>query len=262
MVCWTCTQGCATIAFLWPTAIECPVFSFSPVALFECTVHVCGCARAYVCFSAHVYSFSTANTLHSIEEECVCARGIMVIRVVLQAMSQGHLLVDNIDKYVHTGRGVMVYIAFISDGENTSVTDEELRRGVDVLLQTKIFTHFSPEKMITRPLSLEECPEMDILIVPQASLGGKVKGRSVQFHQLVPKDVSAALYDRFCHFVRVARGVDETRVDANGASLSEEHVPEAASWIKYNSRVISGTFGNRQGLRFETDGPFTHTFDI
>ncbi|GET92403.1 hypothetical protein, conserved [Leishmania tarentolae] len=185
----------------------------------------------------------------------------MPIRIVLQAMDQGHLLVNNVDKYVRTGRGVMVYIAFLSDKDGAPITDEALRHAVNMLLQTKIFTHLSPEKMVTRPQSLEECPEMDILIVPQASLGGKTKGHSVQFHQLVAKDVGAALYDRFCHFVRVARGVDESRVDINGASLDED-VPKAEGWIKYNSRVISGTFGNRQGLRFESEGPFTHMFDI
>ncbi|KAG5494068.1 hypothetical protein JKF63_01902 [Porcisia hertigi] len=186
----------------------------------------------------------------------------MVIRLVLQAMDQGHLLVNNIDRYVRTGRGVMVYIAFLADGDNNQITDEALQRSVDVMLRTKIFTHFSPEKMISRPQSLEECPEMDILIVPQASLGGKVKGRTVQFHQLVAKDVGTALYDRFCHYVRVARGVDETLVDVNGAPLSQDEAPNAEGWIKYNSRVISGTFGNRQGLRFESEGPFTHSFDI
>lgn len=187
----------------------------------------------------------------------------MTIRVVLQAMDQAHLLVDNLERYVRAGRGVMVYIAFLADDDGTPITDDALRHGVEVLLQTKIFTHFSPEKMISRPQSLDESPEMDILIVPQASLGGKVKkGHSVQFHQLVAKDVGATLYDRFCHFVRVARGVDVARVDANGAPLDEADAPKAQGWIKYNSRVISGTFGNRQGLRFETEGPFTHTFDI
>ncbi|KAG5467976.1 hypothetical protein LSCM4_01063 [Leishmania orientalis] len=195
-------------------------------------------------------------------KKCVCVRHIMTIRVVLQAMDQAQLLVDNIEKYVRAGRGAIVYIAFLADGDGTEITDEAVRHSVDILLQTKIFTHFSPEKMITRPQSLEECPEMDILIVPQASLGGKLKGRSVQFHQLVDKAVGAALYGRFCHFVRVARGVDETRVDANGAPLNQEDAPNAGGWIKYNSRVISGTFGNRQGLRFESEGPFTHAFDI
>lgn len=187
----------------------------------------------------------------------------MTIRVVLQAMDQGYVLVDNDEKYVRAGRGVMVYIAFLVDDSGDTISDDDLRHGVDVLLHTKIFTHFSPEKMITRPQSLAEVPEVDILIVPQASLGGKVKkGHSVQFHQLVPKDVGAALYDRFCHFVRVARGVDLATVDANGAPLNEADAPKAEGWIKYNHRVISGTFGNRQGLRFESEGPFTHTFDI
>ncbi|KPA82429.1 hypothetical protein ABB37_03498 [Leptomonas pyrrhocoris] len=187
----------------------------------------------------------------------------MTIRVVLQAMDQGYLLVDNDEKYVRAGRGVMLYIAFLADAKDGTISDAELQRAVDVLLQTKIFTHFSPEKMITRPQSLAECPEMDILIVPQASLGGKVKkGHSVQFHELVPKDVGAALYDRLCHFIRVARGVNEALVDANGAPINEDDAPKAEGWIKYSGRVISGTFGNRQGLRFESEGPFTHVFEI
>ncbi|KPI86728.1 hypothetical protein ABL78_4198 [Leptomonas seymouri] len=186
----------------------------------------------------------------------------MVIRMVLQAMDQAHLLVDNDEKYVRAGRGAMIYIAFLSNESNETISDDALRRGVDAVLRTKIFTHFSPERMITRPQSLEECPDMDILIVPQASLGGKVKGNSIQFHQLVPKDVGAALYDRFCHFIRVARGVDETRVDANGAPTEEKDAPKSEGWIKYDHRVISGTFGNRQGLRFESEGPFTHILEI
>lgn len=188
----------------------------------------------------------------------------MTIRVVLQAMDQGHLLVDNDAKYVRTGRGVMIYVAFLTN-KNDAFTDETLQRAVDVLLDTKIFTHFSPEKMITRPQSLRECPEMDILIVPQASLGGKVKkGHSVQFHDLVAKDIGTHLYERFCYLMRAARGVDEGDVDANGVCLAsaEETLANEERWIKYNGRVVCGTFGNRQGLRFESEGPFTHSFDI
>lgn len=212
----------------------------------------------------------------------------MPIRVILQSISQASLLVDNEQKYVHCGRGVLVYVAFIKadtapkqrprgsteesvDDHSDGITDEDVAQAVCTLLDTSIFTHFSPERMVARAQSLAESPQMDIMIVPQASLGGKInkKGHTVQFHHLVSKDIGEALYNRFCHHFRVARGVNEDEVDANGVSLkaAEEGLCTTTSnrsekWVKYNGRVISGTFGNRQGLYMESDGPFTHTFDF
>ncbi|XP_050340533.1 putative D-tyrosyl-tRNA(Tyr) deacylase 2 [Bactrocera neohumeralis] len=196
----------------------------------------------------------------------------MPIRVILQGISQASLLVDNDEKYVHCGRGVLVYVAFLKPDKDTGgITDEDVARAVHTLLETNIFTHFNPEKMVARAQSLAECPKVDIMIVPQASLGGKInkKGHSVQFHHLVSKDIGEALYERFCHHFRVARGINEEVVDANGVSLNaaeeglcttESNKPE--KWVKYDGRVVSGTFGNRQGLFIESDGPFTHTFDL
>lgn len=209
----------------------------------------------------------------------------MPIRVILQGIAQASLLVDNEEQYVHCGRGVLMYVAFIkpdkkqphhddeaADKDHTGgISDEDVANAVEVLMQTRIYTHFSPETMATHAQSLEECPQVDIMIVPQASLSGKInkKGHSVQFHGLVSKDVGGALYERFCHHIRVARTIDEERIDVNGVPLDVQPGDPVRSatqrpekWIKYNGHVLSGTFGNRQGLCLESDGPFTHTFDF
>lgn len=184
---------------------------------------------------------------------------LMPIRVIIQAVDQASILVDNERKYVRTGRGVLIYVAFIND-QSAVTGEEEVQRAVNTLLDTKIFPHLSPERMNTSPQSLRECPAADIMIVPQASLAGKIKGHAVQFHRLPDKSEGLRLYNHFCHLVRIARDVNEDEVDTNGSPLAGG-VP-SEGWLKNQARVVSGTFGNRQGLRFESEGPFTHTFDL
>ncbi|EPY33790.1 ubiquitin-like protein 5 [Strigomonas culicis] len=214
-----------------------------------------------------------------------------MIRVVLQSMDQGSLLIDNESKYVRCGRGVLMYVAFLDashaktndatteHGDHASILDDErLQKAVNTLLRTKIFTHFSPEQMSNQAQSLEEVPRMDLLVVPQASLAGKInkKGNTVQFHSLIKnKETCESLYYRFVHLLRVARNVNEEEIDINGLPLHESHFVEMdddgninpnrnhhRDWLKYNGRVVCGTFGNRQGLRFASEGPFTHSFDL
>ncbi|EPY25868.1 ubiquitin-like protein 5 [Angomonas deanei] len=217
----------------------------------------------------------------------------MTIRIILQAMDQAALLVDNCHKFIRCGRGVLIYVAFLQEkddlGNDVAISDERLDTAVQTIIKTKIFTHFSPEKMLTRAQSMEESPLIDTMIVPQASLAGKLKkGNTVQFHSLIKnKEVGEALYYRFVQKFREARGVDTTRIDINGLPLDYEYtapvddnledvvVPPqsnkehqlltgnlSAGWLKYNNRVICGTFGYRQGLQLESSGPFTHTFDL
>lgn len=192
--------------------------------------------------------------------------------MVLQAIDQASLLVDNESQYVTAGRGVLIYVSFVKNAEGAAeITTEVMDRAVETVLQTKIFTHFCPERMVTGPQALVDHPHVDIMIVPQASLGGKPKGRAMQFHQLLPKDKSEEAYDEFCHRIRLARGVDEETVDVNGARLPETlkkrpnvtgETEDGRPWLKYDGRVVCGTFGNRQGLRMDSDGPFSHYLEI
>jgi len=122
----------------------------------------------------------------------------------------------------------MMYVAFLDSshtqaneegaehGDHTAIFDDErLQKAVNTLLKTKIFTHFTPEQMNNQSQSLQDVPQMDLLVIPQASLAGKInkKGNSVQFHSLIKnKETGESLYYRFVHFLRVARNVDENEI--------------------------------------------------
>lgn len=74
-----------------------------------------------------------------------------------------------------------------------------------------------------------------VLVVPQATLGGRVKGKSLQYHGNIAPQAGAQLYSTF------VKELEEV--------LGEE-------------RVRSGTYGARQVLSTTTTGPYTHSFDI
>ena len=68
----------------------------------------------------------------------------------------------------------------------------------------------------------------------QATLGGKLKGSAVQYHSNVAPEEGEQLYTEFCR-----------QVEQAGAGP-----------------VSSGQFGARQVLNMETQGPYSHVFDI
>lgn len=86
--------------------------------------------------------------------------------------------------------------------------------------------------------SLLELPG-SLLIVPQATLGGKAKGRAMQYHNNVNKEDGLRLYTAF-------------------VSLCEQEVAAAAAGVT----VRHGTYGNRQVLSLDTNGPYTHLMEF
>nr|CCC90004.1 conserved hypothetical protein [Trypanosoma congolense IL3000] len=175
----------------------------------------------------------------------------MPIRVALQSVEEAELLLDNKQRYASIGRGVIVYVAFLG-----SINEEALKKALDMLLTANVFHHLEPDGTLTdQSTSLSNYPSADVLIVPQASLGGKLKGRNVQFHALVAKSEGSPLYDRFVKLMREARGIDLTTVDANGVPLPGQEMGP-------RGRVISGTWGNQQALQLKSRGPLTHVLDL
>ena len=75
----------------------------------------------------------------------------------------------------------------------------------------------------------------DVLLVPQATLGAKLKGKQVQFHGNCEKTRGLELWSLL---------VDQMK--QNKSNVNVEH----------------GTYGNRQVLCMDTDGPFSRVFDI
>lgn len=87
-------------------------------------------------------------------------------------------------------------------------------------------------------VSLLELPG-NLLIVPQATLGGKAKGRAMQYHNNISKEDGLRLYSTF-------------------VSLCEKELVAAAPGVT----VKHGTYGNRQVLKLDTNGPYTHLMEF
>lgn len=90
----------------------------------------------------------------------------------------------------------------------------------------------------SKRVSILELPG-DVLIVPQATLGGRVKGRSMQYHGNIDKETGSQLYAQFVN--RCSEVVKQTTQQCS---------------------VQSGTYGNRQVLSVVTNGPYSHVIDI
>jgi D-Tyr-tRNAtyr deacylase len=81
----------------------------------------------------------------------------------------------------------------------------------------------------------------DVLIIPQATLGGNLKGKVMQYHRNINKEEGETLYQAFVDLcVRTVQGHDTAR----------------------QCNVKSGTYGNRQVLSMDTNGPFTHLVEF
>ncbi|XP_037342076.1 D-aminoacyl-tRNA deacylase 2-like [Pungitius pungitius] len=150
-------------------------------------------------------------------------------RAVLQQCLQARLQVKPAEQeaeaqFVQIERGMVIYICFFK-----GATDDLLPKMASTLLNLRLCESDSG-KMV----SVSELPG-DLLIVPQATLGGKAKGRALQYHDNIGKEDGLRLYAAF-------------------VSLCEQRL--AAASVKH------GTYGNRQVLRLDTNGPYTHLVDF
>ncbi|KAI4791625.1 hypothetical protein KUCAC02_033892 [Chaenocephalus aceratus] len=123
-------------------------------------------------------------------------------------------------------RGMVIYICFFK-----GATDDILPKMVSSLLNLRLCESDSG-KMV----SVLDLPG-SVLIVPQATLGGKVKGRAMQYHNNIGKEDGKRLYDAF-------------------VSLCEKEVTSEEVTVKH------GTYGSRQVLNMDTNGPYTHLLDF
>lgn len=83
----------------------------------------------------------------------------------------------------------------------------------------------------------------DVLIIPQATLGGSLKGKVMQYHRNIGKEEGLVLYSEF---VRLCQEILERTVKS----------PERGCIVKH------GTYGNVQVLSTVTNGPYTHMIEI
>merc|ERR1712228_395817 len=163
-------------------------------------------------------------------------------RVVLQQCLSAKLQLNHPDDslvtegehepvYATVGKGLVVYVCFMK-----GATVEAVEKMVKSVLSAKL----SEGDFGSKRVAILELPG-DVLVVPQATLGGRLKGKSMQYHSNVEKSLGHSLYQTF-----VSRLEEEMR-------KSEACREKSVRW---------GTYGNRQILSLETNGPYTHVIEI
>ena len=83
----------------------------------------------------------------------------------------------------------------------------------------------------------------NMLIIPQATLGGRLKSKCMQYHTNIEKEIGKELYSQF-------------------VKQCEATFQENMSCSENGVSVESGTYGNRQVLSVVTNGPFTHIVEM
>ena len=162
----------------------------------------------------------------------------MVVRVLLQQATSASLRLPVLDGLTDkeevlqvgggdAGQATVCFVCFMGEA-----TEEMVGKAVKVVTSVKLTELKEGEKRVALTSSSSSS---EVLVVPQATLGGRLKGNSVQYHGNVKVEDGARLYDLFC------TGLAE--------KLGEE-------------RIKRGRFGARQILSTITNGPYSHTFDI
>jgi len=159
-------------------------------------------------------------------------------RIVVQQVEHADLLVDNVDKWEHIDKGIIVYVCFLQ-----GIVPQDVEKIVKDILESNIAYSAISQKVIP-PLAAGS----DIMIIPQASIAGKIKDKKLQFHALVGKADGQAIYDSFVQMV----GARMKEITGDVATFVNNRVPV----------LVGGTYSNRQGLKFSAYGPSTNVFDF
>ncbi|XP_007516907.1 D-aminoacyl-tRNA deacylase 2 [Erinaceus europaeus] len=139
---------------------------------------------------------------------------------------------DAAAQWVEVQRGLVIYVCFFKGADK-----ELLPKMVNTLLNVKL-----SETENGKHVSILDLPG-DILIIPQATLGGKIKGRNMQYHSNSGKAEGLELYSQF-------------------VTLCEKEFAANSKCAEAGVVVKHGTYGNRQVLKLDTNGPYTHLIEF
>ncbi|NXV54138.1 DTD2 deacylase, partial [Uria aalge] len=135
-------------------------------------------------------------------------------------------------QWVEVQRGLVIYICFFKGAD-----EDLIPKIVNTLLNVKLSENESGEYV-----SVLDLPG-DVLIIPQATLGGKLKGKKMQYHANIEKEKGLELYSQF-------------------VTLCEKELAANAKCVEAGVLVKHGTYGNRQVLKLDTNGPYTHLVEF
>ncbi|KAM6973061.1 D-aminoacyl-tRNA deacylase 2 [Aplochiton taeniatus] len=163
----------------------------------------------------------------------------LLARTVLQQCIHARLQVkppneDSEAEWVEIDRGMVIYICFFKGAE-----EEIIPKMVSTLVNLKLC-----ESDSGKHVSVMDLPG-SLLIVPQATLGGKAKGKGMQYHKNISKEEGFRLYNCF-------------------VSLCEKELASAVKCSQMGSSVTvkHGIYGSRQVLKLDTNGPYTHLMEF
>jgi len=129
------------------------------------------------------------------------------------------------DEVINIATGLVVFVCFNKAAEESHAT-----KAGEVVSKVKL----SEMEGESKRKSVKDTGG-DVLVIPQATLGGKLKGSSVQYHGNIQPQQGRELYGAFC--------AELTRL-----------LPEA--------NIRCGEYGARQVLSMQTNGPYSHCFDV
>ncbi|XP_071962268.1 D-aminoacyl-tRNA deacylase 2-like [Antedon mediterranea] len=157
-------------------------------------------------------------------------------RIIIQRCLSARLQIkpptdENDAEWVEIGEGCVVYVCFLK-----GATSETVKKMALMVMNVKLSE--TKEKNV----SILDLPG-SVLIIPQATLGGKVKGKMMQYHCNIEKGIGRELYTEF-------------------VQMCNELMEKSTKYTEASCVVRNGTYGNRQVFSTVTNGPYTHYFEF
>ena len=201
------------------------------------------------------------------------------MKIVIQHCNSAQLLTNNVDQYVQINKGAILYVCFLK-----GITQKVVEKAVKELRSGKIFRETAGDGTsagASKPVTLFDVG-CDLLVIPQASIAGKLKSKTLQHHNQVDKVTGKEMWQFF--LTNLASSFSDASapkpekptppedpskqatISILGEKEGENPLEGCNGFVlpsqKNPERILAfGTYGNRQGLKFESDGPFTLVFE-
>lgn len=158
--------------------------------------------------------------------------GRIIMQQCVSAKLQTNAECDETPHFVSIGSGIVIYVCFMKN----ATEDTALK-----MARTVCNIRLSPSGNSGR-VSVTDLPG-DILVVPQATLGGKQKGNRMQYHGNIDKTDGKKLYETLIENLK--------KIQSDNSQCLENDV-----------HTQFGTYGNLQVLSVDTNGPYTHVLNF
>eukprot|EP00668_Euglena_longa_P002262 GGOE01002610.1.p1 GENE.GGOE01002610.1~~GGOE01002610.1.p1 ORF type:complete len:353 (-),score=38.05 GGOE01002610.1:232-1290(-) len=191
-----------------------------------------------------------SSTCDEEQEEVVEDRGV---QLVVQRCHKAELLVDNKDEWVEIGMGLVVYISFAK-----GATEARVLKAARTLLHLPLVTEGKWGDGVQPSSVLQKCAEgleCSILVVPQASLSCKVKGKALNYRGQLEKDLSTKLYELFVSELSTA-AYEAFNPTPRIAKARKPELPPEDPLTFFHSNIYAGKY-----LEYDERGVPTRTSD-